>query len=100
MFAIMNDVTERQARIINLIFSTVGLCVEVAHESQIDAVCGLSGSGPAYVCTIGFYHLDHQAFTIIDALSDGGVKMGLPREMATKLAAQTLLVSPISGFTT
>src|SRR5262249_19730187 len=62
------------------LFSSVGAAFAV-KESQLDAVTGLSGSGPAY------------AYLIIEALSDGGVASGLPRDIATRLAAQTLLGS-------
>ena len=65
------DVTEK-------IFSAIGVLVEV-EEEQIDAVTALAGSGPAFV------------YTIIEALAEGGEKMGLTHTTALKLATQTVL---------
>ncbi|KAM4806583.1 pyrroline-5-carboxylate reductase 1, mitochondrial-like [Urocitellus parryii] len=67
-------------RLLEQLLGSVGFCTEV-EEDLIDAVTGLSGSGPAYV----------RAFTALDALADGGVKMGLPRRLAVRLGAQALL---------
>ncbi len=66
------------AELVQKFWSTVGRAVKVP-EYLLDAVTGLSGSGPAY------------AFLMIDALADGGVAVGLPRKIAIELSAQTLL---------
>ncbi len=63
--------------LVSNLFASIGTCIEVP-ESQLDAVTGLSGSGPGYI------------FTIIDALIDGGVLAGLPRDTAKMLVLQTV----------
>ena len=70
------DASAREAA--NVVLGTAGRVVEV-KEHDLDAVTGLSGSGPAY------------AFLMIEALTDGGVAAGLRHETASLLAAQTLL---------
>lgn len=69
-------VSNAQMELAQRVFETVGRFV-VVDEKHMDAVTGLSGSGPAYI------------YIIIEALAEAGVKVGLPRDVATQLAAQT-----------
>jgi pyrroline-5-carboxylate reductase len=77
-FALNQKANRVDALVVKELFNAVGLAMSVA-EHQLDAVTGLSGSGPAYV------------FVMMEALADGGVRMGLPRDTALSLAAQTVL---------
>jgi pyrroline-5-carboxylate reductase len=77
-FALGKSATAADGELAKKLLSAVGVAFQV-KESLLDAVTGLSGSGPAYV------------YQFIEALSDGGVAAGLPRDIATKLAAQTVL---------
>jgi pyrroline-5-carboxylate reductase len=70
-------VKPEQMELAERIFETVGRTV-VVDEKHMDAVTGLSASGPAYI------------YIIIEALAEAGVKVGLPRDTATQLAAQTV----------
>ena len=70
--------TDQDVATARRIFDSMGRSV-VVDEKHLDAVTGLSASGPAYV------------YMIIESLAEGGVKLGLPRELSTELCAQTLL---------
>ncbi|HEY4047678.1 MAG TPA: pyrroline-5-carboxylate reductase [Acidobacteriaceae bacterium] len=68
--------TERQLHLTSFLFETVGRTV-IVDEKHMDAVTGLSASGPAFI------------YIILESLAEAGVKVGLPRDVATLLAAQT-----------
>ena len=70
--------TDEDVRLAEVLFSSMGRTA-VADEKHMDAITGLSASGPAYV------------YLIIESLAEAGVKLGLPRELSTELSAQTLL---------
>ena len=79
-FCVSEAATKEDAELATSLLSTVGAAIQFP-ERQLDAVTGLSGSGPAFV------------YMMIEAMADGGVKMGLPRDLSLKLAAQTVLGS-------
>jgi len=76
-YALGPRATPADGQLVAELLNSVGLAMAV-DEELLDAVTGLSGSGPAFV------------YVIIEALSDAGVRMGLPRDAATLLAAQTV----------
>lgn len=77
-FCCGDGVTVADKKTITTMLESVGIAIEVT-EPQMDGVTGVSGSGPAYV------------FMIVEAMADGGVAAGLPRDVAMRLATQTVL---------
>ena len=77
-FCVSEGVKPDEVKLATDLLETVGIAIQVP-ERHLDAVAGLSGSGPAYI------------YMMIEAMADGGVKMGLSRELAIQLATQTVL---------
>ncbi|XP_066979427.1 uncharacterized protein P5cr isoform X2 [Macrobrachium rosenbergii] len=77
VYTMGTNTNESDAKVVYSVLHSVGFCAEVP-EYQMDAACGLAGSGPAYI------------YAAIEALADGGVKMGLPRHLSQHLAAHTV----------
>ena len=78
-YAANRAATAADRAVAQALFESAGLAWEAPDESLLDAVTGLSGSGPAYV------------FVLLEALADAGVRVGLPRDAAQRLAIQTVL---------
>jgi pyrroline-5-carboxylate reductase len=76
-YSLGSHATAKDGELVGELLSAVGVAHQVP-ENQLDAVTGLSGSGPAF------------AYTMIEVLSEGGVKMGLPAALAADLAARTV----------
>ena len=77
-FTMSETCVDRDGKVVDLLLGACGFAVQLP-ERNLDAVTGLSGSGPAFV------------FMMIEAMADGGVRKGLPRAVARHLAAQTVL---------
>jgi len=75
-YALGKNATQADGKLVGQLLDAVGKSF-LLDEKHLDAVTGLSGSGPAFI------------YVVIEALADGGVKMGLPRDVAITLAAQT-----------
>ena len=73
-YCMADDASFEDTKTVDIFMNSVGIAFEMSQE-KIDTITGMSGSGPAYV------------FIFIEALADGGVKQGLPRNIALKLAA-------------
>jgi len=76
-FSLASEADEQDAKMVEQMMGSVGRAFQV-EEPYLDCVTGLSGSGPAYV------------YLLIEALADGGVRVGLPRPLAIELAARTV----------
>jgi len=76
-YSLGSHASKQDEEFVRSLFSAVGICIAV-EETKMNAVTGLSGSGPAYI------------FELIEALADGGVRVGLSRDEAIFLAAQTV----------
>ncbi|OCA87696.1 pyrroline-5-carboxylate reductase [Bacillus sp. FJAT-27225] len=76
--ALNQNVTSKQAELAKMLFETVGLAAFV-DENQLDAVTGLSGSGPAYI------------YYLVEAMENSAAEIGLDRELAKELIVQTLI---------
>lgn len=78
---VLEKENQQDKNIVESLLCPCGIIIQLQNEKFMHGVTGLSGSGPAFV------------FQFIEALSDGGVRSGLPRDIALKLAAQTVLGS-------
>lgn len=76
-FSVGDSAKEADLSLTHALFSAAGMAVQV-QEYQLDALTGVSGSGPAYM------------FLALEAMADGGVAAGLPRALAIRIAAQTM----------